>query len=71
MSIELSEEQRHAVRNGEPVRLQNPEIGGEIVVLWAEEYDHLRELLEDEQQRKAFRDAGLRTARRWLRENPY
>ena len=71
MSIELTEDQRQAVMNGEAVRLPAPEIGGEVVLLRAEEYESIRELLEDERQQKAFRAAGLRSATRWLKENPY
>lgn len=71
MSIELTEEQRQAVRQGEAVRLPAPEIGGDVVLLRAEEYESIRELLEDEKQQKAFREAGLRSAVRWMKDNPY
>lgn len=71
MSIELTEEQRQAVLNGEAVRLPAPEIGGDVVLLRAEEYESIRELLEDEKQQKAFREAGLRSAVRWMKDNPY
>jgi PHD/YefM family antitoxin component YafN of YafNO toxin-antitoxin module len=71
MSIDLTEEQRQAVMNGEPVRLPVPEVGGDIVLLRAEEYESIEELLEDERQQKAFREAGLRSAMRWMKDNPY
>lgn len=71
MSIELTEEQRQAVIKGEVVRLPVPEIGQEVVLLRADAYEDIREILEDERQQKAFRQAGLRCARRWLKDNPY
>ncbi|MBL8797499.1 MAG: hypothetical protein JNM56_26600 [Planctomycetia bacterium] len=71
MSIELTEAQRQAVRQGEAVRLSAPEVGGEVVLLRAEEYDSIRELLDDEKQQRAFREAGVRSAVRWLKDNPY
>ena len=57
--------------NGEVVRLHTPDIGGDVVLLRAEEFETLQELLEDERQQKAFREAGLRSAIRWMKENPY
>jgi PHD/YefM family antitoxin component YafN of YafNO toxin-antitoxin module len=71
MTIELTDEQRQAVRNGEPVRLAAPELGGDIVLLSAKQFERLQELLEDERQQRAFRQAGLRSAVRWLKDNPY
>jgi len=71
MSIELTEEQRQAVINGEAVRIAAPEVGGDVVLLRAEQFESIRELLEDERQQKAFREAGLRSALRWMKENPY
>jgi hypothetical protein len=69
--IELTEEQRQAILKGEPVRLSAPELGGDVVLLRGEQYESIRELLEDERQQQAFRQAGLRSALRWLKENPY
>jgi hypothetical protein len=68
MNIELSEEQRQAILKGGPVRLALPEIGEEVVLLRATAYEEMKEALEDEQVRKAFRAAGLRSAIRWLGE---
>ncbi len=66
MSIELTEEQRQAVIKGEVVRLALPEIGQDVILLRADTYEDIREVLEDERQQKAFREAGLRCARKWL-----
>jgi hypothetical protein len=69
VGIDLTEEQRQAVLSGQPVRVPVPELGGEVVLLRSEEYDSIRELLEDERLKKAFRAAGLLSAERWLKDN--
>lgn len=71
MSIDLNEEQRQAVKKGEAVRVSVPEVGGDIVLMSAERYEDIRELQEDERQQKAFREAGLKSALRWMKDNPY
>jgi hypothetical protein len=71
MTIELTEEQRQAMMKGEPVRLPVPEVGGDVVLVRAEEYDSIRELLEDQALQRGFRQAGLRSALRWMKDNPY
>ena len=74
MNIELTEEQRQAVSNGEAVHLPVPEIGGTVVVLRAEQYERLRELLEEEEDRKmqeAWLKASHESAVSWMKENPY
>lgn len=71
MSIELTEAQQRAVIDGEPIRISQPELGGDVVLLRAEVFEALRELIDDERQQKAFREAGLRSAIRWMRDNPY
>jgi hypothetical protein len=43
MSIELTDEQRQAVINGEALRLPVPAVGGDVVLLRAEELDRLTE----------------------------
>jgi hypothetical protein len=48
--IELTAEQRQAVMNGEPVRIQPAEIGKSVVLLLEEQYQKLQELLEEEQE---------------------
>ena len=51
--IELTEEQRQAVKNGEAVRLPSAEIGEDVVLLRATQYEKIRELLEDEREQRA------------------
>jgi hypothetical protein len=44
----LSRDQILAVKQGEPVRVTAPEIGGECVVLRADVYDRVRTRFDDE-----------------------
>ncbi len=46
--IELTEPQRQALRSGEAVRLPAPEIGEDIVLVRASQYEHLVELADHE-----------------------
>ena len=71
MTIELTEEQRQALRNGKTVRLTIPELGGDLVLLPAERYESIRELLEDEQEKAAWARLARKAADRWAEENPF
>jgi hypothetical protein len=51
--IELTEQQRQAVRNGEAIRLAAPEIGEGVILLSAEQYESLGESLEDQREQAA------------------
>jgi hypothetical protein len=55
--IELTEEQRQAVKNGEAIRVTAVEIGEDVVLLRATQYEAIRELLEDRRERRSFRAA--------------
>ena len=71
MTIELTEEQRRALQNGETVRISDPRIGMPMVLL---REDRLKALLEDEEDRKlqaAFLNASHQSAVAWMKENPY
>jgi len=71
MSIELTEEQRRAVKQGEPVRIPVPEIGEDVVLLRAAVYEEIRELLEDEREQQVFRAFARKQAAQLAKENPY
>jgi hypothetical protein len=45
--IELTEEQRQNVLQGNPVRVEMPELGTDCVVLRADVYERLRSVLEE------------------------
>lgn len=70
MSIDLSEDQRRAVARGEPVHLRDPEIGVEIVLIRAEDYQRLVDEAAEIDVRRAWLRQATETRRRWVRENP-
>jgi hypothetical protein len=64
--IELTEEQRQAVRTGEPVRLLPPEIGRNVVMLLEEQYEKLRAAWEEEQADRKLQAGWQKLAYRGL-----
>ena len=64
--IQLTAEERQAVMNGKPVRLQAAEIGKNVVLLLEEEYDRLRQLLEEEKEDRLLQDGWQKLAFRGL-----
>ena len=75
MHIDLTEEQQQAVMKGEAVHLPSSELGGMVVLLRAEQYERLRELLEEEEEDRKMREAWLQASHEsavlWMKENPY
>ena len=69
MSINLTAEQREAIRSGAPVRLRADDIGQDVVLLRADQFDDLRDEREDLLLKQEFRRAGLRSAARRLQED--
>ena len=69
--IELTEKQREAVRNGEALRLAAPEIGEDVVLLRATEYENLQELLSDRHEQGSVLRYSMRQAGKVAKENPY
>lgn len=70
MTIDLSEEQRQALasNNEEPLHVSDPSTGASYVLVPAEEYETVREILEDERQRKAVSAVALQNAERRMME---
>jgi ASC-1-like (ASCH) protein len=68
--IELTEQQRQAVKQGEAIRLLAPELGEDVVLLRAEAYDTIRELLEEEREKAGWAKLARKAAVRWAEENP-
>jgi len=60
--IELTEEQRQAVLSGEPVEVAAPEIGKKLVLMRADAFDEIREILQEERTRKAIAAVAARNA---------
>jgi hypothetical protein len=51
--IELTEQQRHAIRNGEAIRIDAPEIGEDVVLLSAVLFQNMQESLDDQREQNA------------------
>ena len=69
--IELTEQQRRAVKNGEAIRVPAPEIGEDLVLLRATQYENMRELLEDQREQRAVMRYSMKQAAKVAQENPY
>jgi hypothetical protein len=69
--LELTEKQRQAIRQGEAVLMADPELGEEVVLLRAELYETIRELLEDEREKAGWAKLAAASRAGWARENPY
>jgi len=69
--IELTEDQKLAVKNGEAVRVTAPEIGEDVVLLRAGVFEVMRRLAEDEREQKAVLAYSMKQAAQAARENPF
>ena len=69
--IELTEQQRQAVKNGEAIHVLAPEIGVDVVLLSAKLYENMRESLEDQREQKAILRYSMKQATKVAQENPY
>ena len=69
--IELTEQERQAVRNGEAIRVAAPEIGEDVVLLRATHYESIREFLEDQREQRAVLNYSMKQASKVAQENPY
>ncbi len=65
--IDLTEQQRQAVKNGQAVRLALPEIGEDVVLLRATAYEDL----QDKREQEAVLRYSMKQAAQAARENPY
>ena len=69
--IELTEQQRQAVKNGEAIHIAAPEIGEDVVLLTAKLYEIMRESVEDQRRQKAILRYSMKQAKTIAQENPY
>ena len=69
--IELNEEQRRAVKNGEAIHVPSPEIGEDLVLLTAKQYEKMRESIEDQEQQKAILQYSMKQAAKVAKEDPF
>jgi len=64
--IELTAEQREAVMSGATVRIQPAEISKNVVLLLEEQYEKLRQQLDEDQQDRKVQDGWQKLAFRGL-----
>jgi len=72
MSIALTPEQQNALDSHSDTlpRVRDPRTNTEYVLVPANEYEQVRETLEDERRQRAIRAVGLRNAAGRLLESP-
>jgi hypothetical protein len=68
--IELTEEQKQAVKKGEAVRVSAPELGEAITVLRADIYEDVREIVEEERVRRLLASVAARNAASRMTDEP-
>jgi len=64
MTIELTPEQKEAVRHGEAVEVQDPETGKGMVLLLADEYHKLIQIAREEAEDYKFQQGWIKLAQR-------
>ena len=69
--IELTEQQRQAVKSGQAIRVSAPEIGEDVVLLSATQYENMQESLEDRREQDAVLRYSMKQAAKVAKENPY
>ncbi len=69
--IELSDQQRQAIKNGEAVHVADPEIGEDVVLLTAKLFETMREAIEDQREQSAVLRYSTKQAAKVASENPY
>lgn len=66
----LTADQVESLKRGEPLRLAAPELGEDIVVLRASDFEDLRERREDQQEKRVRAEQARKARDSWVRENP-
>jgi hypothetical protein len=73
--IELTDEQASVLKQGYPVRVSVPGLGGDVIVVQAASREStesvLQETLDEIRERAALSALGRRAAVSWTKENPY
>jgi hypothetical protein len=73
--IQLTDEQASVLKQGYPVRLFVPELGGDVVVALAAQREStesvLQETLDEIREKAALSKLGRRAAASWMKENRY
>jgi hypothetical protein len=73
--IELTDEHASVLKQGYPVHVFGPELGGDVVVVLAAQREStesiLQETLDEIREKAAFSQLGRHAAVSWMKENPY
>lgn len=73
--IELTDEQTSILKQGYPVRVSVPALGGDVIVVLAAQREStesvLQETLDEIREEAALSKLGQRAAVSWMTENPY
>ena len=73
--IQLTDEQTSLLKQGYPVRVPVPELGGDIVVVLAAQREStesvLQETLDEMHEQAALSKLGRQAAASWMKQNPY
>ena len=73
--IQLTDEQTSVLKQGYPVRLFVPELGGDAIVVLAAQREStetvLQETLDEIREQAALSQLGRRSVVSWTQENPY
>ena len=59
------------MKNGEAIRVAAPEIGEDVVLLSATQYESMRELLADQREQQALLRYSMKQAKKVAQEYPY
>ena len=60
--ILLTDEQRTAVEKGDAVRVMAPDLGQEVVLLRADLYESIKQLLREEEERRGIAEIAMENA---------
>ena len=73
--IELTEDQASVLKQGYPLRVTVPQLGGVLVIVLAAESEStetvLRETLADLKERASLAEVGRRAAGSWMKDNGF
>jgi hypothetical protein len=73
--IELTEQQISLLKQGSPVRIPVPQLGGDVVLLLLAPHETvaaaLQEVLDDGREKEGWKESVARAQGRWASENPY
>jgi hypothetical protein len=73
--IELTDEQASVLKQGYPVRVSVPKLGGDVVIVLAAQREStesvLQETLDEIREKAALSQLGRQAAVSWMAENPY